>query len=512
MADHGGELMSDKLSQKLFELNLVTDVDDAAILYIHDPVFGSRNITGADFKAAMPSGGGGGGGIPATTVVSETAFGQTPAVGTSTKYARQDHTHGTPGAIIDILYADLYTLYDAATLVAGQRYRITDYRTKHRIYGTLLATPEYYTGATEALIVQAVSLNSLALEAYSEDFPQDIIHYELVDSTAGRDALFGDDRCYNDWGCDRGRIIYREDTVHNVSMHCDFRNYRIKIAKINDDPTAPFDMFPQDGESCFYTTLVPVFNATGYASGQYGAISLKPIFAGGMQRIAFLWDGTDPSSEFHKIKKVSFDFGAEQILCNGYVYDIDGDTCAGIYTGFDQVGRVTIGSGSVLHLWGAASGCQFLTRNEVYQLAATSMDGVDFGAKCSLTVEGNLTDCKVMTGYVTNITGDHTGELIGYPSSGGGGGSASVTQIEVDFGATPATDNEFTITDAAVTATSKIIASLAYEDTADNTADEIIACGVVCTAGKAEAGSFKLLVASLNSALSGKYKINYIVG
>jgi len=42
------------------------------------------------------SGGGGGGGTPATTVVSETSFGQSPAVGTSTDYARGDHTHGTP--------------------------------------------------------------------------------------------------------------------------------------------------------------------------------------------------------------------------------------------------------------------------------------------------------------------------------------------------------------------------------------------------------------------------------
>lgn len=32
----------------------------------------------------------------ATSVVSETTFGQSPIVGTSTAYARQDHSHGTP--------------------------------------------------------------------------------------------------------------------------------------------------------------------------------------------------------------------------------------------------------------------------------------------------------------------------------------------------------------------------------------------------------------------------------
>jgi hypothetical protein len=40
--------------------------------------------------------GGGGGGTPATTVTDETTWGITPAVGTDTEYARQDHTHGTP--------------------------------------------------------------------------------------------------------------------------------------------------------------------------------------------------------------------------------------------------------------------------------------------------------------------------------------------------------------------------------------------------------------------------------
>lgn len=45
---------------------------------------------------AATGGGGGGGGTPASSVVSETSFGQNPAVGTSTDYARGDHTHGTP--------------------------------------------------------------------------------------------------------------------------------------------------------------------------------------------------------------------------------------------------------------------------------------------------------------------------------------------------------------------------------------------------------------------------------
>jgi hypothetical protein len=41
----------------------------------------------------------GGGGTPATTVVTETTYGQASAVGISTNYAREDHTHGTPTAV-----------------------------------------------------------------------------------------------------------------------------------------------------------------------------------------------------------------------------------------------------------------------------------------------------------------------------------------------------------------------------------------------------------------------------
>lgn len=40
--------------------------------------------------------GGGGGGTPSTTVVSGTTPGLSPVVGTSTDYARGDHSHGTP--------------------------------------------------------------------------------------------------------------------------------------------------------------------------------------------------------------------------------------------------------------------------------------------------------------------------------------------------------------------------------------------------------------------------------
>jgi hypothetical protein len=63
------------------------------------------------------SGGGGGGGTPATTVVSETSYGQSPAVGVGTDYARADHSHGSPA---------LGT--SASTACAGNDARLADSR------------------------------------------------------------------------------------------------------------------------------------------------------------------------------------------------------------------------------------------------------------------------------------------------------------------------------------------------------------------------------------------------
>jgi len=56
----------------------------------------SESLTGEVLTVTVAASGGGGGGTPASSVVSETSFGQSPVVGTSTDYARGDHSHGTP--------------------------------------------------------------------------------------------------------------------------------------------------------------------------------------------------------------------------------------------------------------------------------------------------------------------------------------------------------------------------------------------------------------------------------
>lgn len=111
-------------------------------------------------------------------------------------------------------YAELSSMATAGTLVKGQKYRITDFRTKHLIPNTAV----YNTGPTEVLVVEALTASTLKSEAKSESYPQDIIHYELVQSHYWNGVLID--------GGDRGWIYYREDTLQNNKVDYDFRNVK----------------------------------------------------------------------------------------------------------------------------------------------------------------------------------------------------------------------------------------------------------------------------------------------
>jgi hypothetical protein len=92
----------------------------------------------------------------------------------------------------------------------------------------------------------------------------------------------------------------------------------------------------------------------------------------------------------------------------------------------------------------------------------------------------------------------------------GGSGTFSISQIEIDLGWPAVTEKELTIIDAGVSAGMKINASVAYEDTADKTADEIIVSQVSCAAGKAAAGSYKLGIFAAAGPIGGKFKIDVV--
>ena len=72
---------------------LADDILDAAAL-----AQGGQVVTHDSLLADMPA---------ATTVVSATSFGLLPAVGVLKSYAREDHSHGTPGSSSSVTEAPM---------------------------------------------------------------------------------------------------------------------------------------------------------------------------------------------------------------------------------------------------------------------------------------------------------------------------------------------------------------------------------------------------------------------
>lgn len=89
----GGSVATDTIFDVKGDLPVGTGANTAARLAAGTNGFvliaDSTQATGLKWGAAPA-------GTPAVSVVSETAFGQASAVGVSTNYAKQDHTHGTP--------------------------------------------------------------------------------------------------------------------------------------------------------------------------------------------------------------------------------------------------------------------------------------------------------------------------------------------------------------------------------------------------------------------------------
>lgn len=95
--------------------------------------------------------------------------------------------------------------------------------------------------------------------------------------------------------------------------------------------------------------------------------------------------------------------------------------------------------------------------------------------------------------------------------TGSGGGSATVTETEVDFGSTPVSEGSFTITDAGVSGTSKIMLSLSGAAPTSKDQDELEMDSFHMWA-LPSTGTFTLYMRALEGYVSDKFKVNYMVG
>jgi len=111
----------------------------------------------------------------------------------------------------------------------------------------------------------------------------------------------------------------------------------------------------------------------------------------------------------------------------------------------------------------------------------------------------------------TNITLTSSANTVKIDASGGGG-SASITEVEIDLGTTPVYEGDINIVDAGVSTTSQILAQVLYKAPTGKDLDEIemdnfnLKCEPL-------AGSFNLKIRSEDgSYLADRFLIGYLVG
>ena len=88
--------------------------------------------------------------------------------------------------------------------------------------------------------------------------------------------------------------------------------------------------------------------------------------------------------------------------------------------------------------------------------------------------------------------------------------TAKSKQTEIDFGAALMREGIFVVTDADVTAASKLEGNVAYVATVDHLLDDIQCDAFDCKFAPG-VGQFTLYIRALIGAVAGKYKINYTV-
>lgn len=123
--------------------------------------------------------------------------------------------------IVSKTYTELKAMYDGSTLTPGQLYKMTDFATVHYIRDFTTVTTDIHTGTTEPLILLATSTNTFDKQAYSVNYPKDIIRYDITGGNNADISFFKSNVPVDDL---KGIITYREDTELNIKCRYDFRN------------------------------------------------------------------------------------------------------------------------------------------------------------------------------------------------------------------------------------------------------------------------------------------------
>lgn len=97
-------------------------------------------------------------------------------------------------------------------------------------------------------------------------------------------------------------------------------------------------------------------------------------------------------------------------------------------------------------------------------------------------------------------------------ATGGGGGSAAVTEVTLDFGSVPVGTKSFTFADAGVTTASRIVMTPSANPAPGRSFDELEMDSFMCAAVCLVDGTVSVAVTAHPGPVTGQYNFNYILG
>lgn len=165
---------------------------------------------------------------------------------------------GVGGAIIPGTYDEIKELAESDSLLVGNKYLITDFRTRYRLFDPDIDGDVFQEGSIEPLIVVAATTSEFTGMAISTVYPEDEIVYQFenIDILAELTTKFANgsqdpdiiadaqqiaanivsDINFTAYGADRGYIEYRKDRRNRLAAHYDWREYKFKRFENPDIP------------------------------------------------------------------------------------------------------------------------------------------------------------------------------------------------------------------------------------------------------------------------------------
>jgi len=186
----------------------------------------------------------------------------------------------TGAGIIPILHSELVVLRDTGILLPGQLYLITDFATMYDQpdYDTLgaeITIGNFRTAAIVPIIVKALDINEISINAWQPSFPKDKIEYILDYATPATGTAT------------KGLIIKRIDDRNNT---CFYDHRTVLFKRYNNASAIPNSYFDLGFGSSEYLTFQEVLLSQNNVIGNVLSISSNKLYLFDLPNVVFFKD------------------------------------------------------------------------------------------------------------------------------------------------------------------------------------------------------------------------------